>query len=539
LVKFSFLNQKAVLVMKDKKEQKIFDFEFYRNYWNKNSQVIIYSALFSIIAFGYELFNYTLSIDDELQAFKSANDNANSIIAGRWGMYFLNVLIVPHSVLPFFPTLLALICITLTAILFLTTEENTTSSALVFSLIFVTNPVHAYYLPWIGAMFYAFGMVLVVCAYIALKKVIETEKFSWKSYAFSIVFLGFALSIYQALISVFLVLGAYYLFNSQFTNSGVIVKHTFTNIWRIIIVTAFAFIFYKIGDISSRFFLFNGIYLNESKYLDYFVGWGKLSITEILFTFFKYTGGYLAGIKNFGDAVSLTYRTTILLLIFATYFIVKSPLSNKARMVSLFLLCAFVLSPFSLMYLIGNSLPTRGFLGLPLMIALLWLFVYRSAGKVLKGILVAGVIIIFLNNTQINTRLFFSSYVSWQADRDMANRITERIYSLDPPETNGLVKVAFIGSYKHPKNTFFIQSDVFGASFFGWDNGNPGRINSFFKTLGINNLEMAEITHSEELDKQIVQMPEWPSKGSVKLIDDVVFVKLSEKNKNRKQQKKR
>lgn len=523
--------------MKNGKEQKIFDLEFYQNYWNNNKNIIIYSLLLTIFAFGYELFNYTLSIDDEMQAFQIAFNNGTTIGTGRWGLYLLNILVLPQSILPFFPTLLALICIAVAAVLFLTTEENTTSSALVFSLIFVTNPVHAFYLPWIGAMFYAFGMVLTVCAYIVLKKAIDSGNFSLKSYAFSIVFLGFALSIYQALIAVFLVLGAYYLFNSQFTNSEMNVKKILINIWRIITVTVFAFIFYKIGDISARFFLFDGAYLHESRYIDNFVGWGKLPMTEIIFTFIKYTGGYLAGMKNFGDAVSLTYTSAILILIFAVYFIVKSSLSFKARLVSLLLLCAFILSPFSLMYFIGKSLPTRAFLGLPLMISLLWLFVYRSAGKVLRGFLVVGAIIILLNNTHINTRLFFSGYVSWQADRDMANRIIERIYNLDPPEKNGLVKVTFIGSYQHPRNTLFVQSDVFGASFFGWDNGNSDRIRNLFKTLGVNNIQMVSIKHTDKLDEQIELMPEWPSKGSVKLVDNVVFVKLSDKSKNSKWRK--
>jgi len=163
-----------------------------------------------------------------------------------------------------------------------------------------------------------------------------------------------------------------------------------------------------------------------------------------------------------------------------------------------------------------------------MMTAILWLLVYRHAGSILRRIMVVAAFIVLINNTYINTRLFYSSYVSWQADRDMANRIIERVYNLDPPVKNGKIQISFVGNYNHPKNELFVQSDVFGASFFGWDRGNPWRMRDFFRTVGVNELNIVLYENLGFLKEKIEAMPKWPSKGSVKLIDNIVIVKLSD-----------
>jgi hypothetical protein len=67
-------------------------------------------ALFSIVAiaaYGFELFNLNLTIDEELHAFWS---QANAWIAqGRWGMFLLNRFLIPYPIVPFVPLFVALV----------------------------------------------------------------------------------------------------------------------------------------------------------------------------------------------------------------------------------------------------------------------------------------------------------------------------------------------------------------------------------------------------------------------------------------------
>jgi len=510
------------------KENDYFNKEFYQTYWQQNKYIIIYSLLLAVFSFGYELFNFTLSIDEELQALKKAIDTDTAIAVGRWGLYLINSLIIPHSVLPFLPILIALISISFTSIVFLSDEGNDSSGGFVFSVIFITSPIHSYYLAWNSALSYTIGMLFTVISYLFFKSAIENNKTRLKYYFISVILLGLALSIYQALLALFLVFCAYFLFINQFNSSSFLFKDTLKKVFWIFIVTGLAFLFYKIGDVSARYFLFDGKFFNNTAYLESFISWGKLPVKEILLDLMYNTGGHLLGMKNFGDVVCLSSKSLIFLVPIFLYFIYKSKISNEAKVFSVLLLGALFISPFTVNFINGKPLPTRALMSLAMMTAILWVLVYRHAGSILRRIMVVAAFIVLINNTYINTRLFYSSYVSWQADRDMANRIIERVYNLDPPVKNGKIQISFVGNYNHPKNELFVQSDVHGASFFGWDGGNPWRMRDFFRTVGINELNIVLYENLGFMNAKIEAMPKWPSKGSVKLIDNIVIIKLSD-----------
>lgn len=117
----------------------------------------------------------------------------------------------------------------------------------------------------------------------------------------------------------------------------------------------------------------------------------------------------------------------------------------------------------------------------------------------------------------------------------MANRIIERIYTLDLPVGKEKIPIAFIGKYQFEENQLFLKTkDVFGASFFEWDNGNPYRMNLLFKTVGENNFEVVLPDENNQLLMKSKEMPCWPYNGSVAYMEDVVVVKLSEENELKK-----
>lgn len=510
------------------KSEQYLNKEFYLNYWQQNKAIIISSLLIAVISYGYELFNFTLSIDEETQSFKSASDTGVIIAVGRWGLFLLNWLLIPQSVLPYLPMLIALFCLSFISVVILNIEKNDFVSGLVFSIIFISNPIHSYYLAWNGAVFYTIGMVLTTFSYLSFITAIEEKKFSVKYYFFSIIFLGFSLAIYQALLAFFMVFATYYLFHSQANNKSLIFQNTLKAALRIIAVVGLAFLFYKVGDISARYFLFDGKYFNNTAYLENFILWGKMPIKEVLLKLIRNTGGYLLGMKNFGGVICLVSKSLILIIPIFLYFTFKGANSSGAKIFSVILFGILILSPFTVNFLNGTPLPTRTLMSLAMMTAILWLLVYRHAGAILRRIMVVAAFIILINNTHINTRLFYSSYVSWQADREMANRIIERVHSLDPHSKNDKIQIAFVGGYQHPSNELFVQSDVHGASFFGWDGGNPWRIRDFFRTIGVNELNIVQYENLGYLKEKIEAMPAWPAKGSVKLIDNIVIVKLSD-----------
>jgi hypothetical protein len=181
------------------------------------------------------------------------------------------------------------------------------------------------------------------------------------------------------------------------------------------------------------------------------------------------------------------------------------------------------------MYVNGGKVPLRSMMAFPLLLAMLWWLVYNQIRQSGKKIMLVLAFALFVTNTGITTRLFYSSWVAWQADRDMANRIYERICNLDIPDTGKPLEVVFFGHYDHPKNRLFMQSDIFGASFFGWDNGKPNRMRLFFKTIGINNISVVSKKNIDiSLSDTLQKLPCWPFKGSVCYYQNFVIVKLSD-----------
>jgi hypothetical protein len=78
-----------------------------RNYLSEHSLLVALLSAVAVAAHGFELFNFNLTIDEEIHAFSS---QAYTWIAqGRWGMFLLNALLIPHPIIPFVPLFVALV----------------------------------------------------------------------------------------------------------------------------------------------------------------------------------------------------------------------------------------------------------------------------------------------------------------------------------------------------------------------------------------------------------------------------------------------
>jgi hypothetical protein len=505
---------------------------YLKDYLKKNEKIIIASVLIAIVAYGYELFNFSLTIDEEVETFRRAIEKNELISTGRWGAYLLNLIIIPATVLPFFPTLIALMGIAASSVLFVSHENTSLSTKLVFSAIFISSPAHAHFLAFSNlALYFAFGMSLASMSFVLLKNAIEKDHQKIAFYALSIAMLTLAVSMYQAMFAYFLVFCAYYLFTQSLKWNKINWQLLAKIVVGIFVVCVSGFLLYKIFDSAIRYFILGPISSNEKQYLDNFIQWGKSPTKEIIANLINIITKYLTGWAYFRQTFGLSLFSIMIFTPIILIFIIKNKTEVWAKILSGVLLFAFILSSFSMIILNGNQIAARTLMSIPLMLAMLWLMINNEAGKRLRKIIIFAAIAILINNTYINTRLFYSANVSWEADRAMANRIVERIYALDPPLTGGKIPVAFIGMYRPEANELFYSLDILGLSFFSVASLSPGRTMKVFNFIGDPNLELHYVEpHEQRLSDD---MPSWPAKGSVKIIDNVVYVKLSEtENKN-------
>ncbi len=498
-------------------------------YCEKNKTIIIYSFILAIVCYGYELFNFSLSIDEELFSFVKATEMNVWVADGRWGIYFINILLMPFSVLPYYPTLISILCMALACIIFINGETTSLLQKIVFSTIFISHPVHSYYLTFnIYIIPIGIGIVLSTISFVLSKKILSpSNKINYLISFLSIISLTISFSTYQALIPIYLILTVSHLINKMISDKTITVKEIVKEIIVFAIVFIIAFSLYKIFDLIFKQLLVSSQTINSRKYLDNFQGWGKHTFKRVITNTITNISNYFIGKRFYGGGITLSA------LLLAPILFLNILIKVKERLLKFFgiiLILILIISPFTIMIIAGNDLPPRAMLSISFMVASLWWLVLINSNYWIKRLIAIIALFVFLNNFYFTTKLFYTANTSWQTDLDVANRIVERIYYVKNPKENKSIPVVFIGKYNHPQNEFFQRSNwnVFGYSFFEWDNGSQIRINRLIKTLGINDISMVYLDNDSPLHNKSKDLPCWPYKGSVVLVGDTVIVKLSE-----------
>lgn len=501
-----------------------------RQFLRQNKMLILFTFAISWLVYGFELFGFSLSIDEELTSFGSAPDLDVYLRVGRWGIYLLNYVLYPHSILPYYPFLIAISAIALCSVLFTGTRIADTPSKLVFTIVFVTHPLHAHYLTFnTSNMYYGIGMALTAFSFLLFEKSFSRGKWPVIPYILlSVIILAFSVSLYQAMIPFFLVLASFWVIWRVLEGCDTNLLSSLRTILWIIAVVIISIGLYKVLDIIIRQIVLGSGPENQLEYIDHMVLWGVLPFRDILWDLIQSTSEYLAGTRK--DLNYTGWSVKVFLPLLAALVIVLN--AKKRPFIQRVLLLAgmvmLVLSPFSLNIANGKPMPVRTLMAFPLMMALVWMLLVHQAPVILKRIVTVLAFVLLISHFYGNTRLFYASYASWQADKVMAARIAERIMMLDVPGKYTKPRVAFVGQYARQQNTLFMKSEVLGASFFEWDNGNPPRIKGLFRTMGMEEMELVEPEEIKTLKRQIAEMPSWPRKGSVALVDGIVVVKLSD-----------
>lgn len=485
-------------------------------YVRENSSLIILAFLITCAAFGYELFNFSLSIDEELKSFDSGG--LDWIRAQRWGTFLLLKLFMPESLIPFYPTLVSLVFLITSGFLLFLIIEGDKISKIIFLLLFLTFPSTAYYMEFNTFNFaVSAGLASVLSGVFFLKRFIETN--SYRYVFLSVIFTTFSMSIYQSMLSAWICVFFLYLLHK--TLNGKITGKIARDFVVAVSVISFSLISYKVIA-----FLFMKFYkLTESNYLERFVGWTRNGYSQTIDTIVLYLVNHFTGNAFYGEKTFLS----IWLIVPFIILIIFRKRKISLKITGILFLIAVILSPFCIAIGLGFPLPVRSLVGLPLMIGGLAYMASLNAKKNLKYFFLILSVFIALHNSFSTTRLFYADYLSGQADRDFANRILDRMYETDLPyDTRRPVPVVIIGEKGHTANTAFIRSETFGSSFFEWEGGNPWRILSFIKLLGVQDFEVANMEQYSAALKESEKMKKWPHKSSILYTGEIIIIKLGD-----------
>lgn len=486
-------------------------------YLKENIYLINVLFAATIAVYGFELFNFNLTIDEEIYAFYNG-PAIEWIEQGRWGMYALNRFLLPYTVVPVVPLLLALIFHLLSILLMLDAwNVKSKFDRVVLGILGISFPTTAYAYTF-STINYGVGFGLLC---VALSAFIYSKSSNWAK-LMAIIPAMFSLAIYQGFISALASIFLVHIVSSMLLSGKSVLKDmTYVSF---IIVCAMASYYLTQKFAVLLFHVTESGYVLQYLDLEALLGdlpnvFGRLWNTAVS----VYLGDkavYSIDIPMLG-----VLFTALSLGIVWRLFHSKTPVIKKIFV--LFLVTCLLLLPLSLGFFSRGVMGLRAAVAFPIVVAgfgALGMGIRFKPFKLFVAFIAGACFLQFAVSTN---RLFASSHLSLQADRLLAVQLIDEIQ--EAKEVTGIKDVRYlhiIGYIERPPTELMPKIETFGASFFEWDGGNVGRVILFLNTIGYNELGFLPANRQAEMLQFTESMPIWPEKGSVKIVDDTVLVKF-------------
>jgi len=184
--------------------------------------------------------------------------------------------------------------------------------------------------------------------------------------------------------------------------------------------------------------------------------------------------------------------------------------------------------PFILNIGFGVDMPARTFLSAPIAFAGIWAIAMKWVPQRLALLPVFVVAAALIFGSYHVSSLATADAMAFEADKLLGNRIVSQIYTADPDFNSDTTPVYFLHGFSPINLWRQTHSDLFGASFFAWDGGNPDRIIAFLKAVGIANLRRATPDQVASVTQAAAALPAWPNPNSVRLVNGILVVKLGQ-----------
>lgn len=495
-----------------------------REFVEKNRKSIILSVLFSLICFGFMLTHFTITIDEESWILSSRNVDM-WLYQGRFVIWLFDILFTNGgNYAPFLWDFAGVLLWNLSGIIFAFALLGKTEVKQWQLFIFLS-----YYssLPFVLADVFSFSMyglqiglaaVAAAAAFYMTHRYMETGNKLMAAAVFALLIYSFGT--YQAFICVYIsAVAADCLFHFVWNKRG--------EIKRLIVVSA---VICLAAIVSYYFinFLIGQIIGTQGYLTDNYMGWTSgnplkefamavANIGRVSFAI-PYQGVYVNG------AMSMRVLTAAFVLYAIwKFFKVKGAKEKLGIFVFSVLLCV---APFSL-YIAIATYKTYGrmMLALPLIGAVqLYLISLEIQKRNLRYIMlaVAGYLL-FINVRDMNLFFYYSS-ISYEKDCTTADQL---MYDIQRQGMDYKGKpVVFVGMADRKENPTK-ELGVLGGSMFAWDDGNNTRMVDFIETRGYE----IKLADSEQMKRGIEEtkgMAVWPQEGSIKELDDLIVVYLSE-----------
>lgn len=471
--------------------------------------LFLFTFFIALITYGFAFTNFTINVDNEMPILSDYGMDL-----GRWGHnLILYQLLGGH--LPYFSLFLSLLLFSIAAVKINNLFRFQGFAAFVFCGLFVNFPQLSYQV--------IFGMMSVIAALSVLLSAYSIELFIkayyikslWKKISLFLVValvIMFTLAMYQAFIFIPVTLFLILFFQSTFDEDfkiGLQIKKLL--VFSAVILISGLFYYLSVKIICP---------LPKGGYVESFVSKGDVNFFE---NFLTITKANLSG--NFYYGESMYMLTSILVIILS----VNLFLQKKFFIYRFLALVVMLMSPFTLSYFITSGYhPPRLYLTSNLVFAFVLVFTIINFKLDSSKTTSTAIVLIFILNTFFITKLFNSANKIYKHDKRIAEKIDNIIQTKYPRFSTSDKTVYFYGyfPYEYHQKFRLENSEIFGGSFYNWDNGSNYRLINFFREADIAEYTMITKEKFDQVKDSVTKMPVWPDYESIKLINNTIVVKL-------------
>lgn len=466
-----------------------------------------------VLVYGFQLFNFNLSIDEEIHA--NAFHPTPWVSQWRWGMAVLNRVLLPFTVVPVVPLALGLGFHMLGVLVLLRAWDvvDPTEQFLIGAVALAT-PTLAY-LYVFDTINYGVGVGLfMTAASIALFARHEGSK----RYLAALP-AAFALAIYQtfalALVAVYLVWAV----------RRAASKHPEGfPLAPLAGVVAASGAIYAAGQVIFMAVLDEG----SSGYVEGFFDLealrerpGAVVMSVIRTAWVVYRGEPSVYAHRLW---ALPILLTMLLVSFS-WIVIRTPHRRASRIALLLVFPLMVAVPFAGGLLSGGHVALRFLVALPFALAGLVALGLPPRGPA-RTIVATTAGLVLLQFAVAANSLFGSSSLAFEQDRVTATRLIHEIELAVGVAGADPQFLEVVGIPDRAGARLIHRFETIGASFFEWDGGNAWRIGLFLQTLGYGDLAGLPVERRGEFVAVSTAMPDFPAPGSVLVAGDVVVVRF-------------
>lgn len=465
----------------------------------------IAAMISGLIAYGFELSHFTLSIDEE-----TMDNFLHMVDFGRWGHAALKEYIFPEPWAPFYSLFFALAAISASASACSIFLRLNVREAILFSAIFASFPQMAYQLQFSNQS-ETVGLAVFLSA---ISAIFFRNKGFYGSVSFVILNI-FVASIYQSLIFFSATLITISILKQVCDGETGFYGWVKESLKVAILLLASVILYLVITKVIKDHYN-----LHSVSYFSSMISWGQVGIAEGLINTWNYIKTSAYTIPYYGLNFYFISSITIILSCL-------SSLRFGARTFALSIIICFIviISPFFLNIIIGAGTPARTLSQMPLVFSAGILLLARHFKKDAIHYALASVFV--LTSCSYTSKMFYSDFIASEQDKRIAFKLMSDIHEKYPETKNKYIKLITHGSIEQVNPWVNFRSDDFGVSFF--QRGISSRIGRFIYTSGIGNVTPAGEEELTNEQRNILSgMEVWDGRKGIEYKDGVVIVKLSQ-----------